>query len=288
MEVLMSLARVQRPKSRVGLLTEHLRRHKVAAEVSQARPQVEAGLEKILKSIVLERVFRDLRKALISQPKVEYFYLLADICRINLDLSSEIQYIRYAIFAFPEDRLMKQRLSAILTSHGIDLMSIAARNKDDAVIYGSAIAQFSEAADLDKENARVFAFKAICHIRIGEISKALDAVDRAIAFTTDPHNSQHKVDMHVLRAKLYQSEGMVEKSIIDMRIATSLDANHPEVVAFNSRTIMMTEMYRTYDEIILTVINDIDCRYYKSGMEAFEAKDYDKVILQQKSTLDNW
>ena len=242
-EVLMSLAKVQRPKSRVGLLTKHLRRHKLETEVSQARPQVEAGLERIMKSIVLERVFRDLRKSLISQPRVEYFYLLADVCRINLDLSSEIQYIRYAIYAFPDDRLMRQRLSAILTSHGVDLMGIAARNRNDPIIYGSAIAQFSEAADLDKENARVFAFKAICHVRIGEISKALDAVDRTIAFTTDPNNSQHKVDMHVLRAKLYQCEGMVEKSIIDMRIATSLDPNHPEVIAFNSRTIMMTERY---------------------------------------------
>lgn len=277
----MSLARVERPKSRVGLLTQHLRRSKMQAEVSQARPQVEAGLERIIKSIVLEHVFRDLRKALTSQPKVEYFYLLADVCRINLDLSSEIQYIRYAISAFPEDRLMRQRLSAILTSHGVDLMGIAARNKNDAIIYGSAIAQFSEAADLDKENARVFAFKAICHVRIGEVFKALEALDRAIAFTTDPNNSKHKVDMHVLRAKLYQCEGMVEKSIIDMRIATSLDATHPEVVAFNSRTILMTERYRILlcIHIVFQIINAMDFRYYLSGMESFEAKDYDKVKL---------
>ena len=240
-EVLMGLARVQRPKSRLGMLTKHLRRNKIQKEVAESKPQVEASLDRIMKSIVLERVFRDLRKALISQPKVEYFYLLADICRINLDLSSEIQYIRYAIHAYPEDRPMRQRLSSILTSHGIDLMSIAARNKEDPIIYGSAISQFTEAAELDKENARVFAFKAICLVKIGEISKALDAIDRAIAFTTDTQTADHKVDMLVLRAKLYQCEGMVEKSIIDMRVATSIDANHPEVMAFNSRTILMTE-----------------------------------------------
>lgn len=275
-EVLMGLARVQRPKSRLGMLTKHLRRNKIQKEVAESKPQVEASLDRIMKSIVLERVFRDLRKALISQPKVEYFYLLADICRINLDLSSEIQYIRYAIHAYPEDRPMRQRLSSILTSHGIDLMSIAARNKEDPIIYGSAISQFTEAAELDKENARVFAYKAICLVKIGEISKALDAIDRAIAFTTDTQTAHHKVDMLVLRAKLYQCEGMVEKSIIDMRVATSIDANHPEVIAFNSRTIMMTERR---DNSIVTIQWRIRfSRYYMSGMEAFEAKDYDKVL----------
>jgi tetratricopeptide (TPR) repeat protein len=258
-EALVFLTRAKKPKNRTSLLQQYLKKTKENQYMQRSSVQ-ETVIENMHKSVVLERIFRDIRKMLISKPDLEYYHLLADVCKANLDLSSEIQYMRYAVSAHPTDKPLKQRLSALLAKHGQELMTIATRNHDDLSSYTNAISQFTEASLLDKENARIFAFKAICHIKLGEFKKALETMDKAIAFSTDIHTTSHVVDLFILRAKLLQSEGMLERCMTDMKTATALNPEHPEVIEFNCRTIMMTEMY------------------YKNGMNAFNENEYDKAI----------
>ena len=283
-QTLLQLQKAKKPRNRLAALQQALYVGRRDAQ-EESRPIKHANLSKIGSSILLEAVFRQVRTAILLQPIADYYQIVADVCRINRDLASEIQYIRYARHVHPTDRALTKRLAAALVKNGLEIMVTAANHSHDVALYSKAASNFKESVALNRESSKIYAYLAMCYIRLNEFDNALDVMDKAVAFDTrrlennpdceevdagvsgSPSSSYSSIDIYLLRAKLLQAKGSVERCIADMRVATSLDPNHPEVVAFNSRTLLLAE------------------RYYQRGMESFSKGDYQEAIQSVQDAL---
>ena len=146
--------------------------------------------------------------------------------------------------------------------------------------YNTARVFFDECLLLQKSNSRVWMFKGVCHANLREPNDAIDAISRAIhlltidvrvyvpwtdkRFENDSKGKtarqiallglQRKADkarhernvrmlceMHVLRGKLYWAAGMTDQGNKDLRLASTLQPEHPEVLAFGAQSFRKAE-----------------------------------------------
>lgn len=146
--------------------------------------------------------------------------------------------------------------------------------------YNTARVFFDECLLLQKSNSRVWMFKGVCHANLREPNDAIEAISRAIhlltidvrvyvpwtdkRFENDSKGKtarqiailglQRKADkarhernlrmlceMHVLRGKLYWAAGMTDQGNKDLRLASTLQPEHPEVLAFGAQSFRKAE-----------------------------------------------
>ena len=142
-----------------------------------------------------------------------------------------------------------------------------------SLLYNTARVFFDECLVLNKMNAKVWMFKSVCHVHLRQQQDAIDALSRGIHISTgdvrchvpwtdkrfendskglsgkevhrlvlardaDRERQERNVrilcEMHVLRGKLYWAGGLTEQGNKDLRFASTLLPEHPEVLVFGA------------------------------------------------------
>lgn len=148
------------------------------------------------------------------------------------------------------------------------------------LLYNTARVFFDECLLIQKSNPKCWMFKAVCHVNLGEANDATEAVSRGIhllsidvrvyvpwtdkRFENDSKNMTPKqisnlslqrdkdkerhdrnvrilCEMHVLRGKLYWAAGLTDQGNKDLRLASTLQPEHPEVLAFGASSFRKAE-----------------------------------------------
>eukprot|EP01034_Spumella_vulgaris_P040129 gene40129-49633_t len=125
--------------------------------------------------------------------------------------------------------------------------------------YTAACAYFEEALEVNREDVDIWTLKCICHVRMGELTDAYEAINRVIK-----PNRPAPAEAFILRAKILWARGLTEQGNVDIRVAGSLDPHHPEVLSFAGRSFVKAE------------------KLYKECLKAFTAEDVKLHIMLAK------
>lgn len=146
--------------------------------------------------------------------------------------------------------------------------------------YNTARVFFDECLLLNRTNAKVWMFKGVCHVHLRQQQEAMDALARGIHIVTgevrcyqpwtdkrfendsrglsarevrrlqmvrDADKERHErnvrilCEMHILRGKLYWAAGLTEQGNKDLRFASTLLPEHPEVLVFGAQSFKKAE-----------------------------------------------
>ena len=172
--------------------------------------------------------------------------------------------------------------------------------------YNTARVFFDECLLLNRTNAKVWMFKGVCHVHLRQEQEALDALARGIHIVTgevrcyqpwtdkrfendskglsvrevrrlqmvrDADKERHErnvrilCEMHILRGKLYWAAGLTEQGNKDLRFASTLQPEHPEVLVFGAQSFKKAE------------------RLYAQCVESFAAGRLEEAAKQCRSAL---
>jgi tetratricopeptide (TPR) repeat protein len=188
-------------------------------------------------SIELERQLRELYKSLsykTDDPKV--YMLMAKVYKQNLDISSAMFCYRFVLKLDPGNLTAIKFLVDLLALKGKELM-IAGKEMNLKSRFIAARCCFDEALEFNRENYELWVLKAICHIHSEELTEAYEAMSKVLR-----PNRELPAEFYILRAKINWGRGLVEQGNQDIRIAASLDPDHPEVIGYINRSYAKSEM----------------------------------------------
>lgn len=255
----------------------------------------------------LERVVKDLSSSSSYAPKeTRHFYFLAKVFKQSLDYASAIYSLRYVLRLDPNHHAARAHLAVLLMKHGQEKMCEAALAQQRGLsgkhcdqLYSTARVYFDECLIMLKSNPRVWMFKGVCHVHLGETNDALDALSRGIHYlaievrtytawtdkrlendskgkperqverlrrqrvlSVERHNRNTRMlcEMYVLRGKLYWAAGSTDAGNRDLRLASTLQADHPEVLAFGALSFRKVE------------------RLYNQAVELFQQREHEEAL----------
>lgn len=208
-------------------------------------------------SLEAERIIKEVFKAASYIPSVNilHYLFLGKLYKQQLDITSAITCYRIVLREQSTNLVAKKLLFELLVIKGQELMILANKLKSD-VRYHAARSYFDEALEVDKENTKLWVLKTICHIHAKELTEAFESINRVIKPSHNP-----TAEMYILRAKIYWGRGLIEQGNGDIKIAFMLDPNHPEVVAFATRSNVKAEYL------------------YKESVRLFTIKKYKDALL---------
>ena len=207
-------------------------------------------------SIEQERMIRDLYKAISYIPdQIPHYMFLGKLYRQALDIASSIFCYRFVLNIQPTNLQARKLLSELLVIRGQEQMVTAASVKS-ILKFQSARACFDEALEVNKEDTDAWICKSVCHVHVGELTEAHEAITRAMKTPLKP-----TAEMYILRAKIYWGRGLTEQGNVDIRVAAMLDSSHPEVISFFNRSFMKAEVL------------------YKESVNAFTEGKYKEALL---------
>lgn len=196
-------------------------------------------------SAELQHIVQSLHNALSFDTASSRIHsLLAEAYIRVLDYSSTISCLRFVMQVDPNHQRCRHMLFEILVLSGLEIFR-------HGRYYAKACYRFSEALKLESSRPKIWTFKAICHIQMGEFKEALESTTRAIHTSSPP-----SADLFVMRAKLLWAEGLIDQGTRDIHAARSLDKNHSEVIAFTQRSFRESE------------------KLYKSACQHFQEKNF--------------
>lgn len=194
-------------------------------------------------SIELERILIDTFRAVALVPnQVHHYMFLGKIYKRAADATSAIFCYRFIINLDPSDVTARGYLCELLLIRGQELMTIAAKSSS-VLKFQAARACFDEVLEYIKDNTRIWVLKCICHVHANELVEAYEAIDRVIkpCYVVT-------AEMYILRAKVLWGRGLTEQGNADIRLAGSIDPNHPEVINFSTRSFQKAE--KLYNESV--------------------------------------
>ncbi|KAJ1408994.1 hypothetical protein B484DRAFT_456195 [Ochromonadaceae sp. CCMP2298] len=187
-------------------------------------------------SIETERILKDIYRAMSFNPnQVNHYLFLGKIYQHSLDITSAIFCYRLVLNQAPAHPSANKHLCDLLVVRGQELMATAAKISS-LLKFHQARAHFDEALLIDKERRQAWIFKCICHVHASELTDAFEAISRAFKVQL-----VITAEMLILRSKIYWGRGLTEQGNADMRIAATMDKNHPDVVSFFNRSFVKAE-----------------------------------------------
>ncbi len=207
-------------------------------------------------SIELERQLRELYKSLsYKSDDARVYMLMAKVYKQNLDISSAMFCYRFVLKLDPGNLTATKFLVDLLALRGKELM-IVGKEMNWKSKFIAARCCFDEALEFNRENYELWVLKAICHVHSEELTEAYEAMSKVIR-----PNRDLPAEFYILRAKINWGRGLVEQGNQDIRIAASLDPDHPEVLGYINRSYAKSEML------------------YKKCLEVFKDRNY-KLALE--------
>jgi tetratricopeptide (TPR) repeat protein len=187
-------------------------------------------------SLEQERMLRDLQKAIsFYADQISHYMFLGKLFRQSLDIASAIFCYRFVLNLQPSNLQVRKQLGELLVVRGQELMVTAAK-VESTLKFQAARACFDEALEVNKDDTKAWTLKAVCHIHAKELTEAHEAITRAMK-TPQPTTAE----MYILRAKIFWGRGLIEQGNVDIRVAAMMDAEHPEVVSFFTRSFVKAE-----------------------------------------------
>lgn len=234
-----------------------------AAEIQSSIQRAEAIFEKARQlsllatgtSVEMERITREIYKALTFEPNViAYHMLLARTFRQCLDFTSAIYCYRFVLKMDPSNLTAKKSLTEVLLMKGKEYMIVGQETKAKSKFI-AACACFDEALEFARENNEIWILKAVCHVYCEQLLEAWEAATKVIK-----PNGYTPPEVYILRAKINWGRGLVEQGNQDIRAAGALQPTHPEVEGFIARSYAKSE------------------KLYKDALACFTAKNYKESL----------
>lgn len=193
-------------------------------------------------SIELERVIRDITRASTFVPNEKNHYLfMAKVYKYAQDIASAMSCLRTAIKLDPNHSGAKKQLYELLVKFGQELMCMAVELENEKRYFTSAKRFFEEALQIEHYESRVWCFHAVCCIHLAQHQVALESLNRAIHASITKVN----VELFVMRAKVYWAIGLIDQGNRDIRVAASRDSQHPEVLAYTTKSYIKADKLYT-------------------------------------------
>lgn len=188
-------------------------------------------------SLELERLLREIYKALsYENAETKFYLLLGKIYKLNLDITSSMFCYRFILKQNQSMIAGRKFLIELLILKGKEYMLMGIEMKWK-IKFTAARSCFDEALEYNRENLELWILKSVCHVHCNELVEAYEAISKVIK-----PNRDISAEVYILRAKINWARGLTEQGNQDIRVAASIDSNHPEVLGFISRSYARSEL----------------------------------------------